>query len=186
MGIAEHIFFPFPIARSKRELFELKREQNGIDLGEREGLGTYGDVGAGGEDAHAALPRVGEGGVAEPRREPTPALAPRHVRVRHLHHRCRLRRAAAAGGGARLGGGEEPVLEVGLAVGRLEPPRLLPPQHDLLRRRRLPTAGLRQRRRPGVFGPKLDCKATGMLRCLRFSFPFVFNFTDQTARVLPW
>jgi len=42
---------------------------------------THGDVGAGGEDAHATAPRVGEGGVAEPRREPLPALAPRHVRV---------------------------------------------------------------------------------------------------------
>jgi hypothetical protein len=43
---------------------------------------------------------VGEGGGAEPRGEAQPALAPRHVRVHHVHRR--RGRAATAGGGARL------------------------------------------------------------------------------------
>jgi len=48
-----------------------------------------GDVGAGGDDAHAAAPRVGEGGVAEARGEPLPALRDTYV--------CTMSITAAAG-----------------------------------------------------------------------------------------
>jgi hypothetical protein len=64
----------------------------------------------------------GEGGIAEPRHEPLPTLAPQHVHVHHVHHRrCRSPSAPVAV--------EEAVLEEGLAIGRLEPPLVLPP-HD--------------------------------------------------------
>lgn len=85
---------------------------------------------------------------------------------------CAISITAAGGGGARLGGGEEAVLEVGLAVGRLEPPRVLPPQHDLLLRRRLPTAGLRQRRRPWCVRPQIRLQSHWNVALPPF-FPFL-------------
>lgn len=124
-----------------------------------------GDVGAGGDDAQAVAPRVGEGGVAEARGEAPPALAPRHVRVHHVHRR--RRRGRAAGGCSRQG--DEAVLEESPAVGRLEPPRLLPPHDAVLRR--FPLAGAALLRHRG--------------RLLCFSF-FRVLFWDSKAVLALW
>jgi hypothetical protein len=71
----------------------------------------------------------GEGGIAEPCHEPLPTLAPQHVHVHHVHHRrCRSPSAPVAV--------EEAVLEEGLAIGRLEPPLVLPPHDAFCLRRR--------------------------------------------------
>lgn len=74
---------------------------------------------------HAVALRVGEGGVAEARGESPSTLAPGYVRVHHVHHCCQSAAdAVTTRGGVRLD--EEAVLDEGLFIGCLEPPRRPP------------------------------------------------------------